>query len=257
MGNHPADEPAETTARRWPAVFSWLGVLAACVVLVEVANNPAIATAVLCVKVGLGDFKTANWLSRRDPVPERGIATWWLYVANGLTISGVVAYGVSQLVIFAGLLVLIWMGGVLGPWWDRTVSTVIGAVVPAVACVLLASVAFRMALFHAERNNISLWLNGATRRARERDTWPPSGEACGQRNLLVERVAGSTLLAGVSLCVGLLYYLINVLQLGGVWILGTALGGGILAGAVALAGMMPAKRFSATSAAECWPPDEQ
>jgi hypothetical protein len=254
MGNHPAEEPAETPTRRWPVVFSWLGVLVACLALYEMTNYPAVATALLCVKAGFNDFRTANWLRRRDPVPARGRATWWLYVARGLSISGIVAIAVSQIVVAVGLFELFWRGGVLGPWWDRILWTTAGALVPGVACALLSSVAFRVALFQAQRHHLSLWLHGAIRRARERVTWPPSKEPCGRRNLLTDYVVVSGGFAMVPFVLAPAYFFFDVAA--------PARGAAIcmvfalLLGVAGSVEMLRANKLSASSAAECWPLDE-
>jgi hypothetical protein len=254
MGNHPAEEPAETPARRWPVVFSWLGVLVACLALCEMTNYPAVATALLCVKAGFDDFRTANWLRRRDPVPERGRATWWLYVARGFGVSGIVAVAVSLIVVVVGLFELFWRGGVLGPWWDRILWTTAGALVPGAACALLSSLAFRVALFQARRNHLSLWLHGAILRARERDTWPPSKEPCGRRNLLTDYVVVSGGFGTAPLVLALAYFLFDVVA--PVWFGATCMAAALLLGAAGSVEMLRANKLSAASAAECWPLDE-
>src|SRR3954469_22033755 len=78
-----AELPADADRRRRSAV-AWGVLLTAAVVVYELTTQPALAGLTLALKAGLRDFRTAFWLRLRDPVPGRGTAHFWLFVATGM-----------------------------------------------------------------------------------------------------------------------------------------------------------------------------
>src|SRR5262245_2789700 len=83
-------ERPQETATRWAVGLSLLIILGW--VLFELTAQVPLALAVVCLKFGWEDFRTAVWLRKEDPCRARGWAEFWLFVSSGLWKTALVGY---------------------------------------------------------------------------------------------------------------------------------------------------------------------
>jgi hypothetical protein len=151
-----------------PLVWSALGLLA--FIVYEATMQPALASAMLCVKFGWEDFRTAFWLKRKDPYRPRGKACRALYLASGLW-----RVSISATALF---FVFIAIEAKPAPRPQAGQPNAAGAaLVPFLTaffgyCLLALTTcrALGLALYHG----IKFWLDPAVHRARRQQIWPPS-----------------------------------------------------------------------------------
>ena len=205
----------------------------------------------MCSKIAWEDFKTARWLRRYDPRRERGRAEWWLYVAWGLWKVGVLAFGVSiGIIAFVGARQANNGGGVPP---ERLIQSMIGAGIMLLVGLSLSSLATVLAVTLAYRYRTRLWLHGSVNREPAgRGLWPPYDNVPRQSNrigALQLTAILSLLLIFLPLCVWLIFHF----RLGGDWVpISISIGVWPTAWVWARASHL----VTASSPAECWPPDE-
>jgi hypothetical protein len=239
MGDEALDTGREAASSHWRGAINWSGLLLAAIVLYELTDQPAAGTALLCLKAGWDDIKTASWLRRSDPLKVRARAHWWLYVADGL-------FKVQMVALATALLVGVVAGCVNLVAHDRVLWLLVGAALPAMLCSLLSPAAFGVALFHARRGHLRLWLNGSIRQARFRRMWPPCPEGCGSNNRFDDHFSTSVMFGIMTLAlIGTFVGWTAFFMLSCALIL-----------PVAWCSSWLSRRASAASAAECWPPDD-
>jgi hypothetical protein len=252
------DETPDTAGRpsgRWSAVLGWPLLVLLGWLLFELTAQPGLGAAVLCLKLGWEDFRTAWWLRRRDPWRGRGRACFWMYVASGWWKVGLTAFGVLLLC------------AVLTPKAQQQAGQppppeVIAAFLTGVAGGLFMLVTTGWALWLARWHRVRVWLNPAVHQARRWDLWPPSqvqeqkGNSAG---CLVISVLIPVLLVGLVL-LGIGAAVVMQGNRGGgqavVAIIAITLG--MVGGSVAmlLVSDLLQKHLLAGRAEECWPLDE-
>jgi hypothetical protein len=170
-----ADEIQDVAGRpagRWSAVLSWPLLVLLGWLLFELTAQPGLGAAVLCVKFGWNDFRTAWWLRRRDPWPARGRACFWTYLASGC--------GKVVLTAFLVMIVCVLLTpGRPGPGKQGAPANVpppelLAAVFTGLVGGLLMVLTTTWALWLAWRHGVRVWLGGAVHQARRWDIWPPS-----------------------------------------------------------------------------------
>src|SRR5437764_11490447 len=77
-------DTAPAGRRRARRLLSWTAVVMLGLLVYEFTTSPALGAAMLSLKFGWADFRTALWLRRTDPDPDRSRACFWLYAAAGL-----------------------------------------------------------------------------------------------------------------------------------------------------------------------------
>ena len=250
------DAPDSPRARRLP--FTWLGLLAAGWVVYEITAQPALGTALVCLKFGWEDFRTACWLRRTDPDPVRGRACFWAFVAWGLCKTTGLAYALC----FAILLGIGWTEQLIRHRLlagnGGLTEALIGVAVVTVAGFLVCSLATARALWLARQHGLRLWVNSSVKSARRHGWWPPT-VAVGEANrlgvllvpLFLSLFMGSVLTVAwtatiVESVVGRLQGFLAALFPFGTLVVGIA---------VPMRVHLSAAHFTANSPAECWPPE--
>ena len=251
------DDGREPRVRRLP--FTWLGLLLGGWVLYEVTAQPALGTALVCLKFGWEDFRTARWLRRTDPDRARGRACFWLYAAWGLCKTTFLAYALC----FAIPLGIGWTEQLIRHRLlagnGGLTEALIGVAVVTVVGFLVCSLATARALWLARQHGLRLWVNSSVNSARRRGWWPPT-VAAGETNrlsvllvpLFLSLFMGSVLMVAwtatiVESAVGRLQGFLAALLPYGTLVVGIA---------VPLRVHLSAAPITAASPAECWPPDE-
>ena len=162
--------------RRSHSIFSFWALVSLSWLVWEVTKSPGLAATTMCMKFGWDDFRTGVWLRRRDPNRARGKACLWLYWAAGLWKVAITATAMTFVILF---LVAQQQAGPKGqPPQPQQANAgewhmVIAASLTAFLAFTLSAVTSYVALFHAWRNHLRLWLNGKVRLAREAGEWPP------------------------------------------------------------------------------------
>jgi hypothetical protein len=173
-------EQAERDARprrHGRRLLAWTAVIMFGLLVWELTTQPALGAAMLSLKFGWRDFRTAVWLRRTDPDGRRGRACFWLYAASGLW-----KIALASVVIF-------WMVAVIATPWQGLrvvqqrreffVTVVAYGIGLSLASCGLATVASYVALFRARAAGVRLWLHDAVLWAARRQEWPPNA---GDRN---------------------------------------------------------------------------
>jgi hypothetical protein len=250
MGDEAVEFGGADSPGRWRGIVTWSGLLTASFVVYEVTNQPALGTAVMCLKFGWQDFKTARWLWRYDPWRARGRACWWMFVAWGLWKVAALAVGVN-IVVLSAMAVIENLNGKLPP--DRLWGAFIGAGLTSIAGLELSAVATVWALIAAARNRTRLWLDGSARRSRLQGHWPPYVSSRRPFNRL--RILHPS--AGIALVIfgagGVVGHAMRPFGFSEQWRVGVTLCFWLAGGAL----MKWLKlRVLANTPDECWPPDE-
>lgn len=158
--------------RRWQNPLTWSALAALGILVYEVTAQPGLGAAVLCLKFGLNDARTAWWLWRVDGNRRRGGVCFWLYLASALWKIAIT----GTALIFAFALI----AGMVNPK-AQGAPPANGAGLPAalVAAILTSFFGFLssvlitiVALWGAWRYGIRLWLNSQIHGARRSNTWP-------------------------------------------------------------------------------------
>lgn len=233
--------PADSAAARWRPL-GWLVLLLAGWAVYELTQSPALGTVLICCKFGWDDLATAHWLWRRDPLPARRRACVWLYAARGLWQIAAVAFlmGFALSVLTPpnalpqapGPAVLV----LLGTWLTSLIGFALSAVLTA------------LAVYHAWRGGVRLWLDSAVHRARRHDFWPPTPFCYGRANRLASLVLTACFVALFVVLLTLLVAL-NPHMAGLLLVALSILAPVLLIGARELL----CARIGAEAPAECWP----
>jgi hypothetical protein len=227
---------------RWQSPLTWLGLVAVAWVLFELTYQPAVGTAVICLKFAGEDLRTANWLRRYDPHRTRGWACWWLYVAFGLLKAAGVG-ALTEIVMLASLMRLVG-----GPGQDRIYQASIGAAVLVTASLSLTFLAGAVAVEFARRARVRLWLDGVPGVARRRGFWPPCKPKAKTDNLLV----GLLFIGGMPVLFGwLLVVVITLLDWKLLGVAGEGIAAFLIWGPVGLF-YLRARDVVARSPYDCW-----
>ena len=138
----------------------------------EVTDEPALAAMLACLKFGWNDFLTARWLRRTDPVPPRGRACFWLYLASGLWKAALMGVLLFVLVAFLAFQPAPQPGpGVVRQ--NDPPPIFIGGFLTAFFGFTLSTLASFVALARGWRHGVKFWLSPAVHNARENGVWPP------------------------------------------------------------------------------------
>jgi hypothetical protein len=143
-------------------------------IVYELTTQSALGVAVVCLKFGWGDFRTAVWLRRADPSRGRGRACFWLYLSSGLWRAAAVA----SVMVFAIPL----LASGLGAGFRVLERQFLGAILTVVGGVVLSALATGVAVVVALRWGVRLWLHPAVHAARTENLWPPQAAGAGQVN---------------------------------------------------------------------------
>lgn len=261
MSTSAADHKTPATApRRLGGIVTLPMLIALAWIVYELTAQPALAAVLLCLKFGWEEFHTAWWLRRRDPIPGRGRACFWLYTSWGLwkaVLAALVMMVVTTLVYELGDPI---RRGAVNPKGPREpVGLLVGAIFTVFFGLMLSCATGAWGYFLAWRNRVRLWLNGSVYHARVHDIWPPH---YGEKNHLP---ALSTVMIFVTFLVlvpTVIGVILAICAQAGVVARGPAIGLGLLAtvlgGAIGLLLVRDflAKRFAAEHPDECWPVDE-
>jgi hypothetical protein len=174
MSIEPQESAENTHPWRWLAPLTWPVLLAVGWAVYEMTTQSALGVAVVCLKFGWGDFRTAAWLRRTDPSPGRGRACFWLYLGSGLWRAAAVA----SVMVFAIPLLALGLGAGL----QSLERQFVGAILTVVVGFVLSSLATGVAVVVALRWGVRLWLHPAVHAARTEDRWPPQAAGAGQVN---------------------------------------------------------------------------
>jgi hypothetical protein len=162
------DPPTAERGRRlslgWPVLVlaGWL--------LYECTAEPGLAAAVACAKFGWADLQAAWWLRRVDPDRRRGTTCFWCYLTFGLWKVAVMA---TLTMILLGFLAALLDGGRRPPAANNPSPVLDGIVAAAGVGFGFSFVTTYVALWHALRNGVRIWLGVAPYRARRERFWPP------------------------------------------------------------------------------------
>src|SRR5262245_30164327 len=167
------------------------------VLVYEFTTSPALGAAMLSLKFGWGDFRTAVWLRRTDPDAGRGRACFWLYAAAGLW-----KVALASVVIFwAVALIATPMQGLRLGQQRRAFFLkvfVTGMALSASSCGL-ATLASYAALLWARLLGVRLWYNREVHRAARERVWPPLFGRTNEARLVFVFAAVTTYLVGMAL----------------------------------------------------------
>jgi hypothetical protein len=265
MGEAAYEDGRDESARRWYGAIEWGGLLALGFSLYELTDQPAVGTAVVCLKFGWRDFRTAHWLWRADPRRPRGRACWWLYVGWGLMKVGLVAVG-TCLAVLVGIVVMTGLRGwqAVPPGFEQLMLSMAGGALTALAALQLSAIAAACALRLAVRHRLSLWLNSSVGSARRRGVWPPMTSDRPGRNCLERLQLPAIPSTFFCIYLGSLTVMLQPFSKGPpdgvVFVLVMFAGIGLALGAAVACWYYCVKlvprSVHADSPAECWPPDE-
>jgi hypothetical protein len=155
----------------------------------QLTTLTALGLMIACFKFGLEDVKTAFWLHRRDPKPERGISLFWFYVAWGffkvVWLSYWAIFGAATLLAEAN------RRGFAGDNVGKTQAMLITQASATILAILCGTVAVITAYRHRQR----IWLDSAVHKARRTGEWPPSDFDNNRAKDLIGALACGVLLA--------------------------------------------------------------
>jgi hypothetical protein len=157
------------------SILSWSGLALLAGLVYELTAQAPLSVAPLCLKFGWADFRTASWLGRRDPRPERGRVHYWFFLAAGLLKTATLALvlltgvGIVQAIVEANA----------GPQPQPDVPVeLIEALVTAYVGYAASFLATCRALRLACRFRVKVWLDPAWHGARREDRWPTAVADC-------------------------------------------------------------------------------
>jgi hypothetical protein len=170
----------EQPVRPWQRHLVLPGLVALGWLAIELTAQPAMGVAIVCLKFGWNDWRTACWLYERERQSRKGEALFSLYSASALWKIG------------AGALVLCIILGIIqtvveahnpppGGWKETLAAIYRGTMVVMVALGLAALFALHC-LWLAWRTGTKLWLNSDLHRASELNSLPNSVASISSRN---------------------------------------------------------------------------
>ena len=168
------DEAAPIGPARAARRNRWVGpaLLVAAFLVFKWTANPALATAVGCLKFGWDEFRISRYLKRRDPDRTRGRVVARFYLAAGFWRVSVVALSMPF------VLLLIAMGvGQVGPIPPNVESSLMAAIVTALGGFVVSALIAGAATVDALVHDVPVWLGREARRAYLADLWPPTSSA--------------------------------------------------------------------------------
>jgi hypothetical protein len=255
MGEEAFEDGRDESTRRWYDAIEWGGLLALGFALYEITNQPALGTAVLCLKFGWQDFKTARWLWRNDPWRLRGDACGLLYLGSAFWRAACVA-ALTNVVILVGVLVFAVRvrRQAMGGGDVRLFMSFVGATLITVIGYLFAALFAAAAVRIAHKHGIRLWLSGSVNAARRWGTWPPPDTRRPQRNLLLTVLSTSILPVGLG-AVAIEYAFLLSWGVPLPDIVAACSGGLVLVLSFVVC-MVIGQTVEAPTPSACWPPDE-
>jgi hypothetical protein len=164
-------DTAPAGRRRARRLLSWTAVIMLGLLVYEFTTSPALGAAMLSLKFGWPDFRTALWLRRTDPNGDRSRACFWLYAAAGLWKVALASF----VIFWAVAVVSTWVQGPkLGQQWRTLFLALIvtGFGLALVSCGL-ATLASYAALARARLTGVRLWLHEEMHQAPRENAWPP------------------------------------------------------------------------------------
>jgi hypothetical protein len=243
----------EAEPRRSRIPFSWLSLLFAGWVLYEVTAQPALGTALVCLKFGWDDFRTARWLRRNDPDCRRGRACFWAFVAWGMAKVAFVAFGIVAVISVVYHRVIKQRGQLPAV----VVWSALGTLATIGVMFALGALAGAYSLCLARRHRLRLWVHRGVHAARRIDTWPPDAPDKARNDF-----EGVMMFLGMAVIIFpfLVYLLASSIEgqpnwgkqpmptswlvLWLLWVIATM-----------FVFLRSVKAATATSPAECWPPE--
>jgi hypothetical protein len=172
MDEYRAYEGDSPPARPWQNPLTWSALAALGFLVYELTAQPGLGAAVLCLKFGLNDVRTAWWLWRIDGNRPRARVCFWLYLASALwkvAITGtILTFAVP---ILDGLFNPRPVGQ--GPANAvRLPDTFVVAILTSLFGFFFSVLTTVIAFWGAWRHGVWLWLNSRIHGARRSDTWP-------------------------------------------------------------------------------------
>lgn len=180
---HPDDDGAgESSSAAWlDRAWIWpvFGLIA--VLVFELTANPGLAVAIFCAKLGLKDVRLGLWLSRRDPIPERGQMTGLIAASMiGLKVT------VASLVTYLSLLVISCFAPLQWNAAPALFQCGVSLGITTGVCLVLSLTISSYAFFRLLRTGQKVWLEEGMTRAPGRDEWPPEVEGPPTRNSAID-----------------------------------------------------------------------
>jgi hypothetical protein len=170
MDQHDGVLESSAGRRAWRFSLSWTALILIGILVYECTSQPALAAAIACAKFAWADIKAAFWLRRVDPDRSRGIACFWGYLTFGLWKTAVMATCVIALLGFLNSLI----DPKPRPGPNNGPSPVLGGALATAAIGFgLSFPTAYVALWHALRRGVRVWLGSAPHRARLGRFWPP------------------------------------------------------------------------------------
>ncbi len=170
-------EVEDVPQTRWTRHLPWATLAMAGLLVFEFTREPALAAAVICAKFGWNDLRTAFWIRRVDPRPERGRTCFWFFLAAGLWRIVVSALIALVIVLFLAIIVLSFVVALrqANPWqvaqpFDRMAFA---AMVEAYVGLWLAVVVSYIGLGCALRRRVKVWVDPQVHQSRREAIWPP------------------------------------------------------------------------------------
>lgn len=241
-------ELEQDAARTWPNGLAWLIVGGLAWLLFELTANSALVAVVACLKFGWYDFRNGLWLYRTDPRKERGLASFFFYLALGfwkISLSAVaLTFGI--LIVTSSLQLAFPGAEILGTLFSLWFSCGLATLSTWIACGL------------AWKRNLKVWVDSTMTYSRKHNIWPPAPFGTNKLHplLLAAGVVAVTaslvfgIIVGVALAEG------NNLQ-GGWIVIGVMLGLILFAGGLLAVTEYLAKTICAPHWSECWHPGER
>ncbi|MFM9964217.1 MAG: hypothetical protein ACKV2Q_23680 [Planctomycetaceae bacterium] len=185
------------SGRHWHVPW-WL-LLAVAIFVTELTAHPAIGVAVFCLKFGLNDWRTAAWLCRVDPQPQRSHTIWWFLLGSGFLKIFLISFIAFPML--AGFWTVV---------TDQPVQKEVEiAVTIGIGGMLLSFVVNHVGLFLASRRHVRIWLNRRLHLFRDSEAWPVR---LSRPNHLRDILNGSALPAILAFAVGLIFLIVFGLQ---------------------------------------------
>ena len=160
---HETFEIEPVAGRTWNWHMPWWLLAALAFALIELKAKPAVGVMILCLRFGFNDWRTAGWLCRTDPQPQRARTIWWFLVGSGLLRIFVISVLVYPLLcaICAGF-------GFKPTRHEVRVSISFGLI-----GILLSLVVTHIGALLANRRGVKVWINRQLHVSRDRNEWPP------------------------------------------------------------------------------------
>lgn len=160
---HEATEAASPSLVRalWDSL-SWGALLALGWLIYEVTARPVFGIAVVCLKFGWEDFRTARWLLQTDPWRGRGRTCFLLYTATGLWKATAAAF------VFTGSLLAV--SAMLG---GRLPRVLVGLGLTAAIGITLLAIIPLLGALCARHYGVKVWIDATVHVSRRHQVWPP------------------------------------------------------------------------------------